>query len=138
MLAVIDTSVFIAGLISKSGTPRQVINALNNGIFVPVISKSTIEELSKVVTRKKFRHIINANEATMLIEKLYRNAVIVDPKISLRGVTADLKDDPFIEAALSARAKYVVSLDQHLLNVCSYRGILVIRPKKFLEKILLK
>ena len=131
--AVIDTSVFISGLISTNGSPRRIIDAMNNNSFIPVVSADTLKELTEVVIRAKFHTKINKQEATTLIENIHRNAILIRPLDPLKGASADPKDDRFLAAAFAVRANCIVSLDSHLLDLKIFRGIPIIRPKEFIK-----
>ena len=48
-----------------------------------------------------------------------------------------IKDDPddnkFIECAVTNKADYIISGDNHLLNLREYRNIKILSPKEFLN-----
>ena len=67
--AVIDTSVFISGLIN-SRSSRRIIVALENSLFIPVLSPATLKELLDVLARAKFRQVIDRAIASRLVETL--------------------------------------------------------------------
>ena len=45
----------------------------------------------------------------------------------------DAKDDPYLAAALAARANFIVSYDKDLLELKKQFGIEIIRPAQFLK-----
>jgi predicted nucleic acid-binding protein len=49
-------------------------------------------------------------------------------------VTADPADDKILAGARAARARWLVSGDQHLLAIRQYRGIRIVTPQMFLEE----
>jgi predicted nucleic acid-binding protein len=50
------------------------------------------------------------------------------------GICDDPDDDKFLACALASESRIIVSGDKHLLKVSGYKGIEVLRPRKFLEK----
>lgn len=46
----------------------------------------------------------------------------------------DPDDDKFLACAVAGEVKVIVSGDKHLLRVSGYRGIDVLRPRKFLDQ----
>lgn len=46
----------------------------------------------------------------------------------------DVKDDPYLELALEARASFIISGDQDLLVMSPWRGILIVTPADFLAR----
>jgi putative PIN family toxin of toxin-antitoxin system len=128
--AVIDTSVFISGLV-KSPSCRRIIKALEKSEFILVISPDILDELIGVMSRPKFNGVIQRDTAARLIEVIKGQALLVKPAIKLNVVTDDPDDNRFLEAAVTAKANCVVSLDRHLLELNAFRNIPVISPAKF-------
>ncbi len=59
----------------------------------------------------------------------------VYPAVPLvRAVPADPDDDQFITCALIAGAKYVITGDDHLLDLEEYAGVSIVTVRQFLEK----
>ena len=50
-------------------------------------------------------------------------------------VKDDPDDDKFIECAVVARARWIVSGDQHLLTLNEYQGIRILKVEDFLTEI---
>jgi len=129
--AVIDTSVFISGLI-KSPSCRKVIRALEDNRFILVISPEILAEIIGVVSRPKFHNVIQRETAAALIEVIKTQALMVRPALRIKEIKQDPDDNRFLEAALTAKTDCIVSLDKHLLSLGSFRGIPVISPTAFL------
>jgi len=51
-------------------------------------------------------------------------------------VCEDPDDNKFIECAVAGNCKIIVSGDKHLLNLAGYHGIIILPPRKFVEKYL--
>jgi predicted nucleic acid-binding protein len=58
-------------------------------------------------------------------------AEIVVPNVSVREVADDPDDDRILECAVAGHADIIVSGDQHLLRLKSFRGISVVSPTDF-------
>jgi hypothetical protein len=129
--AVIDTSVFVSGLI-KSPACRKILKALEHSKFILVISPETLAELIEVIARPKFHNIIKKDTVAKLIEAVKTQAILVKPPSRLEVIKVDPDDNRFLEAAVTARANCIVSLDNHLLALGKFRGILIISPEEFL------
>jgi len=67
-----------------------------------------------------------------LIKLVNKNAVLVEPEMPLAIVLADESDNRYIECAVAGNAQYIVSGDQHLLDIGEYQGILIVTPALFL------
>jgi predicted nucleic acid-binding protein len=46
-------------------------------------------------------------------------------------VVTDETDNRYLECAIAAKASYIVSGDNHLLTVGSYKGIIILPPAAF-------
>ena len=129
--AVVDTSVFIAGLI-KDSTCRRVLKALQESQFTLVVSSETFEEFLEVISRRKFHHIIDHSVASRLVKVIQSQAILVKPSVRVINVVDDPDDNCFLEAALEGQVDCMVSVDNHLLSLDSFRNIPILRPAQFL------
>lgn len=72
-----------------------------------------------------------------ILKTVTNHCVLIIPP---HGKFAFLKDDPsddkFLRCAFSARADFIVSGDQHLLKLKSFRGIPILRPAQFISRIM--
>ncbi|MFC6891009.1 PIN domain-containing protein [Halorubrum trueperi] len=59
----------------------------------------------------------------------------VDPKEDVTAVEADPDDDKFLEAAVAGSVDYLVSGDGHLLDLESFRGIDIVEPRTFYDRL---
>lgn len=132
---VLDTNVLVSGLISPNGTPARLINAWRERKFELVISPAILEELAGVLQRDKIRcyyEHVDRDLARKYVAGLRRFATLVPGKVQVQGVCADPDDDKFIAAALEAGADYIVSGNDHLLDLKEYQGVKILKPGEFL------
>ena len=57
----------------------------------------------------------------------------VIPLESLNVVQDDPTDNKFLEAAVAGNANLIVSGDEHLLEIKSFRNISIIKPRRFVD-----
>ncbi|ESS08313.1 MAG: putative toxin-antitoxin system toxin component, PIN family [uncultured archaeon A07HN63] len=69
------------------------------------------------------------------VETLRYFAEFVEPDVEFDIVDADPDDNKFLEAAVAGNAEYVVSGDQHLLDIEGFRGIEIVTPRTFYETV---
>ena len=132
--AVIDTNVLISGLI-KSPLCRKIIRELEKSSFIPVVSPAMLDELVDVLSRSKFHNVIKKETAEELLKVIHDQALLVRPTIRLNVVTDDPDDNCFLEAAITAGAFCVVSLDPHLLSLEFFENVRILTPNVFLDEL---
>ena len=128
--AVIDTSTLISAL-GWEGKPQQILNYCLEKKFKLVTSPQILQEIRDVLFREKFNFIDSSkkNEFILLLSQL---AEIVYPRHKV-DVCRDKKDNKFIELALSAKVKIIVSSDNDLLDIKEYNGIKILSVREFLK-----
>jgi uncharacterized protein len=133
--AVIDTSVYIAALGSRSKTsaPAKVMENLREGYFIAVISPQILAELIEVCERRG-----KLKEDVITFLKSVKDNILKilgDYSVSTLDVI-DSKDNILLAAALEAKADYLVSLDkQHVQPLKHYMGTQIIDPNQFIHEI---
>ena len=114
--AVIDSNVWISGLLTKAGVTalltRQVIR-----VGQPVFSKETFAELKERLWLPKFDRYVSLEQRKALLGDLESIAQWVDvpSAMAARTFSRDAADDKFIHAALVAEVPWLVSGDKDLL-----------------------
>lgn len=132
MRVVLDTNVLISGVIA-TGTPHDVLVAGYSGEYQIIVSVPTLTEFRETLQKYPERFGLDEDEIQEEVETLRYYAEFVDPSEDLTVVPDDPDDDKFFEVAVEGQATYIVSGDQHLLDVESFRGIEVVTPREFFD-----
>ncbi len=100
-----------------------------------LISEAIVEEISQVLNYPKLSKIYRAGGFVRekLIEAVLKVVRFVKVTETAKVVLEHPADDKFIDCALEAKARYLVSGDKHLLKVGSYREIQIISVNDFLQ-----
>ena len=96
------------------------------------MSADTIAELNDVLGREKFARYVSEEERARFLQSLLHEAQLVEIKEKVRA-TRDPKDDKFQELAVNGEANCIVSGDEDLLSLDSFRGIPILTPDRFLD-----
>lgn len=114
--AVIDTNVWISGLLTKTGHPAQLTRWLIRS-GQPVFSEATFAELKERLWRPKFDRYVTIEQRKALLTDIESIALWIDvpPAIAAKKFCRDAADDKLIHAALAAEAGWLVTGDQDLL-----------------------
>ncbi len=132
MKVVLDTNVLISAVIA-TGTPHEVVVAGYSGEYQILVSVATLMEFRETLHKYPDRFGLSEAEIQTEVETLRYFAEFVDPDVEFDIVDADPDDNKFLEAAVAGKAEYVVSGDQHLLDIDSFRGIEIVTPRTFHE-----
>lgn len=134
---VIDSNVWISGLLSKAGAPAQLIrHAVRLG--QPVFTSDTFAELKQRLWLPKFDRYVAMDERRQLLHDIDAVAFWVDvpPKIAAQTFCRDAEDDKFIHAALVAGADWLVTGDKDLLDLSESllaSGVRIVTPADALQ-----
>ena len=130
MRVVLDTNVFVSG-IHRTGDSGRIISMFRDKKFELISSMPIIEEIIK--TLKNFRVPLSKEDISTWENIILENSLIVEPEERVEIVKEDKDDNKFIEAAISGKADYIISQDNHLLKIKEFRGIKILTPKEFLD-----
>jgi conserved hypothetical protein TIGR00305 len=134
MKAVLDTNVLISGIIA-TGVPHEILLRGFTDEFEMVVSVETLRELRQTLHRYPERFDMTADEIQAEVETIRYFATFVDPATDITAVDDDPDDDKFLEAAVTAEVDYLVSGDSHLRELGSFRGVDIIEPRAFYERL---
>jgi putative PIN family toxin of toxin-antitoxin system len=129
---VFDPGVLISALISSQGAPAEALDRWREGEFDLVVSPALLDELRRVLLRRKFRRYATEEDVRMFVIALGQEAVAVDdPPPSSQRFTRDPDDDYLVLLARAAGAEAIVSGDPDLTTVTLDPP--VVTPAEFLR-----
>ena len=130
---VVDTSVFVAGYLSRTGTSHsaQVISRWRAGDFQLVMSRQILEEIAAKFIEKG----IDEGRVLEFITAVGKLALNVPGNyVVYRLDKIDPDDNMFLAAAQEGSADFLVSLDaQHLLPLKQHMGSQIVNPPLFIR-----
>lgn len=135
MKIVLDTNVWLSAIF-WDGEASKILDKAEKKDIQIIISEDILSEIIKVLNREsKFqKYILNLR---LNIEDLLRTilsiSTLIETKTKLDIIKADPKDNIILEAALEGKVEYIVSYDNHLLNMIEFRNIKIISPGEFLR-----
>ena len=132
MKAVLDTNVLISSVIA-TGVPHEVVVKGFSSDYQIVVSVATLTEFRETLLKYPDRFGLDEDDVQQEVETIRYFAEFVDPAEDITAVEADADDDKFLEAAVAGNVDYIVSGDQHLLDLGSFRGIDIVDPRTFYE-----
>lgn len=129
---ILDTSVLIAALLSKSGGSAKIVELLLSGRLFNFYTDEIVKELKEVLQRPKFSLAREARDH--FIHVLTEASFLVEPLAEFRVARCrDDKDDKFLALASQVEADYLVSLDLDLLDLIRQGNTRIGDPASFLK-----
>lgn len=129
---VLDTNVFLSGLLSSSSTPARAVEraVMEDRILA---SEVTLHELAEKLLSPKFDRYVSRERRMALLDRLAPNLELVEIVQQVR-IARDPKDDPFLEVAVNGSADVIVTGDRDLLALHPFRGIDIVQPADYLAR----
>ena len=132
MKIVVDTNVVISGTFF-GGYPGRVVEAVIENRIKACASEIITEEYEEIV-----QEMIDRKQGHLqrnLLDLFMASLEMIEPKTEVQA-SRDPDDDKFIECAIDAKAMYIVSGDQDLLDIGTYDGVIIVTAAQFCEKYL--
>lgn len=132
MRVVLDTNIFVSGLLSAVGPPAQIVQAVLQRRIVPVMSAATFAELESVLHRSKLQPAFaraGVNLANFLAT-VQAEAQCMDPDPTTTSIRDD-RDRPFLDLmATLPPPQYFVTGDKDF-DATHYSDVPVISAAEF-------
>jgi putative PIN family toxin of toxin-antitoxin system len=112
---VLDTNVVLSALVFGAGMAGRLRLGWQQGVFVPLVSTATVQELIRVLAYPKFR-LSRLEQDELLADYLPPTQAVRIPQ--LRPTVPECRDPldvPFMHLAVAGKAKVLVSGDRDLL-----------------------
>jgi len=134
MRAVLDTNVLISSVIA-TGVPHEIVVKGFSSEYQIVVSVATLTEFRETLLKYPEKFHMDEEDIQQEVETIRYFAEFVDPDEEITAIEADPDDDKFLEAAVAGNVDYIVSGDRHLLDLDSFRGIDIVEPRTFYERL---
>lgn len=129
---VIDTNNLISASLIPTSTSRKALEKTMT-LGKIAIAPNTLDELLDVIFRKKLdKYFSDNNERLVIVNILEANAVFFSPEISI-DECKDKKDNKFLELAIAAQASCIITGDNDLLVLHSFRNIPILNAFDFIN-----
>jgi uncharacterized protein len=133
---VIDTNILVSALIFTGGKVGVFRQLWQDNQFQPLVSRSTVTELIRVLAYPKFKLTL-AEQQDLLADYLPFCETIVMPIEPPDIPTCrDPYDEQFLQLAIFGRADYLVTGDQDLLSLADIFDCPIVTAEQFLSVLL--
>jgi len=136
MRVVVDTNVFVSGLMLPSSVPGRILAAANTGGFEIVLCEAILDEIRMALHYPKVRKRIALSNEDLdrYVQALRFTADIVEPASIRVEVPGDRDDDVILATLVVAQADALVTGDAALLALADRYPL--VTPAEFAAKYL--
>ena len=131
---VIDTNSLIMAISSRSAY-HKIWQSFLAGDYCLCISNDILEEYMEVIARN-----ISVNAARYVVYTIMerKNVKLISPSYKWNLITADPDDNKFVDCAIAANAKFIVTEDHHfnVLKEIDFPSVDVISIDDFLKEVM--
>lgn len=129
MRVVIDTNLWLSGLMLPGSVPGHIVRAASMAQITAVMSESMLQELRLALHYRRVRPRIALSDAELerYLAELRYIAEMVDIAASTDRVPRDRRDDMVLATYLASGADYLLSGDDDLLALRPDHSILTAR-----------
>lgn len=130
---VIDTNILVPSLYRRT----RIFDFILNGNLVLVWNEFIYNEAVEIIKRMgpnyQKRIGISPDEVIDLLDLIYdANEKVAEMPSDWPAVSPDRDDDPFLFAAETGKAEYIISADyRHMLKLGNHNGIPIGKPNEF-------
>ena len=130
---VFDTNTVISALLFASGELAWLRGHWREKTYVPLLSRATGAELTRVLGYPKFK--LTDEERVELLGDYLPQCEIVDPTASCPQVCRDSGDQIFLDLAHTGKADVLVSGDDDLLVLAGQTTFAIETPRAYLSRV---
>jgi putative PIN family toxin of toxin-antitoxin system len=130
---ILDTSVCVAALLSKSGGSAKIFETVLRGEIYNFYTDEILEEINKVLEREKFK--LEKEKQEHFIHLFAEASFLIKPIKELEVAKCrDPKDDIFLSLANQIEADFLISLDMDLIDLKKIGATRIVNPSAFINQ----
>lgn len=128
---VLDSNVFISAVVF-GGKPREILSLGIEGRIRLATSVEILDEIWTVLRGKKFQY--PARVIYSIEKEIVAISEIVDPHEEIQAIPKDPGDNKVLECSVESGSDYIITGDNHLLELSHFRNIQIVSPDDFLRE----
>ena len=135
MKIVIDANLFASALIKPESNPGRILDLVKQNQVELILSPAIIREIKRILLYPRLQkyHHKTVQEIDAYFEDVLMFAWIVEGEKTVDIIKDDPSDNRYLACAYEGEADYIVSGDNHLLDLETYQGIAIIKANTFLN-----
>jgi len=130
MIVVLDTNVIVSGVLKPFSKAAAILLLVADGTIQLAYDLRLLSEYRDVLNRPRFK--LAKEDVEVFLAQVEQEGLLVAVK-PLKFHLQDPDDEPFLEVALAARAKAIVTGNKRHFPKREYGGVEILSPAEFLE-----
>lgn len=126
---VFDTTTVVSALLFADGRLAWLRQHWKEEACVPLVSRDTVAELTRVLGYPKFR--LSAADRHELLAEYLSFCELVVLTGACRTLCRDINDQPFLDLAESGKGELLISGDRDLLELAGQTAFLIEAPEAY-------
>ncbi len=130
---VFDTTTVVSALLFVNGRLAWLRQHWKNGGCVPLVSRVTAAELTRVLAYPKFG--LAPEDRHELLANYLHYCEVVELTLPCQSVCRDVNDQPFLDLAESGKAALLISGDHDLLELAGQTSFVIEAPETYRRRV---
>ena len=129
---VLDTNTLISAIGWRDSKQRRILEACLFKKYLLIESDDLLKEFLTVISRPKFS-FVSEEQKREFVTRLISHCEIVEPKKKLNIIKQDPADNKVLECSLEGKAHYIITGDNHLLNLKQFGKTVILTASEFMQ-----
>jgi putative PIN family toxin of toxin-antitoxin system len=135
MRVVLDTNVLVSALLKEESVPDQALRLIIKNEIVLAIDHRIWDEYEQVTLRPALRIPAKLRETRLFALRAISEIISASPLKIPDNEILDVKDLPFAEIAVAAKARYLLTGNKKHFGFMRQFNLPVVSPSEFIEKL---
>lgn len=135
--AVLDTNVFISGLLSPKGIPGLILYRFRQHNFKIYTSRTQIKEIQNVLKRSSLKRALPKGTTTEVLKffvRFKKLTNIYNPPV-LKWDFSDPNDHFLLDLAVYSKADFLITGDKALRSLLFVENCSIVSPLEFIKRL---
>jgi len=135
LCAVLDSTILVSAFLTPGGAADALVDHAKAGHLTGAVAEAILAETARALLatpRIRQRYPYTDADVQDYLQGIRQAALVVSDLPPLTGIVRDPNDDMILACAVAAWASHVVTRDDDLLALGSYKGSAIVTPEAFL------
>ena len=135
LCAVLDSTILVSAFLTPGAAADALVDHAKAGHLTGAVAEAILAETARALLatpRIRQRYPYTDADVQDYLQGIRQAALVVSDLPPLTGIVRDPNDDMILACAVAASASHVVTRDDDLLALGSYKGSAIVTPEAFL------